>query len=116
MDGKITINIDEIRKLPNESITDGEVIRQISRYMLDNPGNNDLADKINPMMAFAGLYPHAQRRIHIEDLGEGKFCVDLETSGLDSTFPMYNSEIADKITQEGIRRLNNLKDKLDDKG
>ncbi len=66
MDNKITINVDEIRKSPIHSITDVETIRQIAIYGIENPGNNDLYDKINPMCQVYGLYPYIMKPLDIE--------------------------------------------------
>ena len=52
MNNDITINIEDIRKLPNGSITNIETIRQIAL-------TNDISlfDKIDDRFMFAGTYP-----------------------------------------------------------
>lgn len=56
MNNEITIDIEEIRQLPDDSVTDPETIRQIALYCIRN---NDrlLSRKINSLFAYAGLYP-----------------------------------------------------------
>ena len=66
MNNEITINIDEIRKLPNGSITDVETIRQIAIYGIENPGNNDLYDKVKTGFEYMGLYPHVINKFDIK--------------------------------------------------
>ena len=60
MNNKITIDIEEIRKLPNNSISDPETIRQIA--LLDNP---ELFDKIDDSFTYAGLYPEVMKSFNI---------------------------------------------------
>jgi hypothetical protein len=62
----ITIDIESIRKMPNESITDSETIRQIALYSIQNPEDKELVYKVKTSMAFAGLYPHIQQPINIQ--------------------------------------------------
>jgi hypothetical protein len=57
MNNKITIDIEEIRKLPNESVTDPETIRQISMYCIENR-DVALANKIDGRLSYMGLYPY----------------------------------------------------------
>jgi hypothetical protein len=57
MDNKITIDIDEIRKMPNESVTDPETIRQISIYCIENR-DITLANKIDGRLHYLALYPY----------------------------------------------------------
>ena len=57
MNEKITIDIEAIKKMPNESVTDAETIRQISLYCIENR-DITLANKIDGRFEVAGLYPH----------------------------------------------------------
>lgn len=67
MNNDITINPDEIRKLPNNSITDVETIRQIALYGIKNPNDStDLYDKIKREFEFAGLYPQVMTKFNID--------------------------------------------------
>jgi len=56
MNNEITIDIEEIRKLPNGTVTDAETIRQIALYCMRN-NDRDLSCKIDSRFAYAGLYP-----------------------------------------------------------
>ena len=56
MNNEITIDIEEIRKLPDGSVTDGETIRQIALYCMRN-NDKELSWKIDRRFAYAGLYP-----------------------------------------------------------
>ena len=58
---EITIDIDKIRKLPNGSITDAETIRQIAIYVIENPNDKDIVDRVNPHFTVYGLYPYFKR-------------------------------------------------------
>lgn len=60
MDNNITISPTEIRKLPNNSITDPEIIRQIAML-----GEKDLFDKVKEEFEFCGLYPFVMNRFDI---------------------------------------------------
>ena len=61
MNNNITINIEEIRKLPDDSITHPETIRQIALYgMQANECCDDLYKKIRTSCEVFGLYPHVQ--------------------------------------------------------
>ena len=57
INNEITIDINEIRKLPNHSVTDPEIIRQISLYGLKHPNEYDIYDKIKQGYDVFGLYP-----------------------------------------------------------
>ena len=59
---EITINPDEIRTLPDNSIVDGETIRQIALYGIKT-GDSTLYSKIRQGFEFAGLYPFAMKPI-----------------------------------------------------
>jgi len=74
MNNEITINIDEIRKSPMHSIKDAETIRQIAIYCIENPGNNDLSDKINPLYSYCGLYPYVMKSFDIKPEMHKKLC------------------------------------------
>ena len=60
MDNEITINPEEIRKLPDHSIDDCETIRQISLLK-----DKSLYCKINPMFVYCGLYPYVMKSFDI---------------------------------------------------
>jgi len=64
----IAFDIETIRKMPNGSITDGELIRQIALYSIEHPNEKDVADKIDPRFAYAGLYPYIHIPPSQEDL------------------------------------------------
>lgn len=75
------------------SCSDGTEIQQISLFCQNN--RNDyrkpvLMDMINPMFAYAGLYPHTHSMFH------------------------YQPEIAGKITEEGRKKIEELREMLDD--
>lgn len=55
MNNDITIDIEAIRKLPNESVTDPEIIRQISLYCIENR-DITLANKIDGNFVIPGFY------------------------------------------------------------
>lgn len=57
MNNNITINPKEILLLPDNSITDGETIRQIALYSIKTL-DSSLNKKIKKGFEFAGLYPH----------------------------------------------------------
>jgi len=61
MNNDITINPDDIRILPNHSVTDPETIRQIALWSIRH-NDNSLNDKIRPGMEVCGLYPHVIER------------------------------------------------------
>jgi len=56
----ITINVDEIRKMKDDSITDPETIRQIALT-----GDRTLFPKVMKGYEHHGLYPHAMKKIDI---------------------------------------------------
>ena len=62
MNNKITFNIDEVLKMPDHSVTEHNIIRQIGlcsmlRHKLDKSIIDQLCRKVNPMYAYCGLYP-----------------------------------------------------------
>lgn len=57
--------IDQLYKTENFSISDAETIRKISLFMTRNRGHHALADKINPMFQYAGLYPEVMQSFDI---------------------------------------------------
>lgn len=62
MNIEITLNVEKTRELPNGSVCDPEVIRQISLYSLIT-GDDSLNDKIKPGFEAFGLYPHVMNRL-----------------------------------------------------
>lgn len=70
MDNEITIDIQEILLLPDDSITDIETIRQIGlattkwKY-LDKDTAHRLGRKIKHEFGFAALYPHVMKKFDI---------------------------------------------------
>ncbi len=64
MNNEITIDPIEIAKLPDNSISDSETIRQIALYSIKHH-DNSLNCKIQKGFEFAGLYPHV-----MEDLSK----------------------------------------------
>lgn len=64
MDNEITINVDDIRKLPDRSITDAETIRQIALYSMKT-GDCSLNNKIRKEFEYCGLYPHIMKTFDI---------------------------------------------------
>lgn len=61
MDNIIHIKADEIRKLPDNSICDCEIIRQIALL-----GDNSLFCKIKKEYEVCGLYPHVMSELNIK--------------------------------------------------
>jgi hypothetical protein len=57
MTNEITINIEEIRKMPDGSVKDAETIRQIALYCIKNPNDKDISYKIHKPLSFLCLYP-----------------------------------------------------------
>ncbi len=57
MNNEITINPEEIKLLPDNSIADAETIRQIALYAIKF-NDNSLNDKVDRRFSCAGLYPH----------------------------------------------------------
>lgn len=60
MANEITIDIEKILVLPDNSITDTETIRQIALWSI-KMNDNSLNDKISKEFHFAGLYPHVMK-------------------------------------------------------
>jgi hypothetical protein len=54
---EITIDIEAIRQMPNESVSDAETIRQIGLYCIQNR-DVSLANKIDSRFEYVALYPH----------------------------------------------------------
>jgi len=54
----ITIDLEAIEKMEVGSISDSETIRQLSLQSIGS-GDTSLLTRINPVFAFAGLYPYA---------------------------------------------------------
>jgi hypothetical protein len=65
MNNEITINIDDIRNLPDNSIMDGEIIRQIALYSIKY-NDNSLNKKIKKEFEYAGLYPFVMKSFDIK--------------------------------------------------
>ena len=61
---EITINPEEIRKLPDDSITDVETIRQIALYGI-KMNDSSLYPKVKKGFEYAGLYPRVMKPIMI---------------------------------------------------
>jgi hypothetical protein len=61
------INTDEIKSLPDKSITDPETIRQIAIHGIET-GDSSLYDKIKSGFEFAGLYPFNIVKINTDPL------------------------------------------------
>ncbi len=81
MNNEITINIEEILKLPDGSVTDAETIRQIglatTKYgLLTKEQSSALGKKIKPGLEFGALYPHIIEPINIEMDDETKELLD----------------------------------------
>lgn len=64
MNNDISINIEEIKNLPDNSITDPETIRQISLWGIKN-NSDELYCKIKKGFEFAGLYPNIMKPYNI---------------------------------------------------
>jgi hypothetical protein len=110
--GDKIMTVEEMYKLENFSVTDAETIRQISLFCIRNNGHNGLADKIHPMCHYMALYPEIIEVYNIEPENKEYF-VDIETSEFNyDTFPLYNPDMADKITEIGIEILEFLKIKI----
>jgi len=54
---EVTIDIEAIRQMPNESVSDPETIRQIGLYCIQNR-DVSLANKIDSRFEYMALYPH----------------------------------------------------------
>jgi len=57
MNNDITIDINELKNVPDDSITDAETIRQIALYSIKT-GDKTLNSKIKSGYEVCGLYPH----------------------------------------------------------
>lgn len=55
---KLTIDIDKILNEEDSSITNPEVIRQISYHLIYNDYDEKLSNKIDSNFEVYGLYPH----------------------------------------------------------
>jgi hypothetical protein len=64
MNNDITINPEEILKMPDNSIVDRETIRQIALYGIKT-NDSSLDCKIKREFQFAGLYPHVMMPFNI---------------------------------------------------
>jgi len=70
MSNEITINVEELLKLEDGTITDCETIRQIGLLSCtqNDVGEEDrmkLDRKVNSLFSYAGLYPNTQRSFNI---------------------------------------------------
>ena len=65
MTNEITINPEEIRSLPDNSISDAETIRQISLYGIKT-GDSSLYNKVREGYEVSGLYPHVIQSYNIK--------------------------------------------------
>ena len=54
---EITINLEKIALMPDDSVTDAETIRQIALHAIQT-NDNELVCKIKKGFEVAGLYPH----------------------------------------------------------
>lgn len=68
MNNDITIDPDGIREMPNDSITDGEMIRQIALYA-NKTQDTSLFCKIKKGFEVAGLYPEVITKLRTEPAG-----------------------------------------------
>jgi len=66
MTNEITINIEEIRKMPDGSVKDAETIRQIALYCIKNPEDKEISYKIYEPFNFAGLYSDMMKAYDIK--------------------------------------------------
>jgi hypothetical protein len=92
---EITIDIGEIYKMDNFSVTDVETIRQISLFCLRNPGHKALYDKIDQRLHYAALYPEIIK------------VFDVEVDNFKPT-KLYDPEVADEVTRKGKEELKNF--------
>ena len=90
MNNDVTINPDEIRALPNNSITDPETIRQIALYGIAL-NSDELNCKIKHEFTYLGLYPHIMKPFEFP--------------------PDFDKELSDNITNNGREILRKLKEK-----
>jgi hypothetical protein len=67
MTNEITIDLEAIERMPVGVIKDSETIRQLALQSM-RTGDVTLLTRINPMFAFAGLYPEAMKPYSLEDL------------------------------------------------
>jgi hypothetical protein len=88
MNNKITIDIEEIRKLPNESVTDPEIIRQISMYCIENR-DVSLANKIDGRLS----YPEATTSDTKPDLTKEYILNELGITGEVLAIFSYGSQV-----------------------
>ena len=72
MNNEITINPEEIRNLPDGSVTDPETIRQIALYGIKT-NDSSLISKITPGLEFCGLYPHVMERYADNPINESYY-------------------------------------------
>lgn len=94
MSNEITIDPLAISKLPDNSITDPETIRQIALYAIKEK-DNSLNHKIKKGFEVAGLYPHIMKPlvdINITPSGNGMslYLQFLESERLKKSFENYN--------------------------
>lgn len=59
------MNVKEIRKMPNNSITDPDTIREIAKHGIET-GDSSLDIKIKRGFEFCGLYPYDIKIINIK--------------------------------------------------
>lgn len=114
MNNQTPINIEELLLVPDYSITDDEIIRQIGLYSLLQNGSarrvenaKILTKKIKPECLFAGLYPHAIKQFDInpELYIDGK----LETKDLSSLLnELYQKRKSYKTIYDYIKDNNIL--------
>lgn len=62
---EITINLEKIATMPDNSITDAETIRQLAVHSIQT-NDNELLCKIKKEFQVAGLYPHIQKLINMD--------------------------------------------------
>lgn len=72
MNNEITINPEEIRNLPDGSVTDPETIRQIALYGIKT-NDSSLDCKIRKEFTFAALYPHVMERYADNPINESYY-------------------------------------------
>lgn len=72
MDNEISLNIEETKKLDDNSISDSETIRQIGLITtnfglkISDDERKQLARKVKRKYQFAGLYPHVMKKFDIK--------------------------------------------------
>lgn len=72
MNNEITINPEEIRNLPDGSVTDPETIRQIALYGIKT-NDESLISKVTSGFEFCGLYPHVIERYGANPINESYY-------------------------------------------